>query len=417
MLGAGDLLPAALARAVASSAARSTRASARASASAAALGTSVADFSCAESIAAEVEAAVDEAMEASPAAASIIDGRDMVSIALSAADGSDVAAMDVDVEGAVDMAGQGVEVTQPSAVPVVSSSAALSPHVDTTSSTAALATPLGKNGSHAGVVGAGREDGGDAKADEEDILDSDEDSDDQDSDEDSDNQFVNLKVDLNKWSLQYLYDVFQGLGYCDVWKDSMVTFNKTGKLTAHVTRRPTDRLLRYLAWINRDEDPKASFTVYSNSGTLLYARRCDFGGIQLVHVIGLDEPRENDWSETMRFVRLFPTMDAITNCESNNNNGQFLGKKALREFWKSVNHPQKSDVYHQGDVDFKGDVRELIGVARWYPFGQEQPAASYFPDCKSADLVYMGPPFSLKTSKRRNTNGKGKLGGASGGGV
>jgi hypothetical protein len=51
-------------------------------------------------------------------------------------------------------------------------------------------------------------------------------------------------------------------------------------------------------------------------------------------------------------------MDAITNCESNNNNGQFLGKKALREFWKSVNHPQKSDVYHQGDVDFKGDVRE-----------------------------------------------------------
>jgi hypothetical protein len=39
-------------------------------------------------------------------------------------------------------------------------------------------------------------------------------------------------------------------------KISMVTFNKTGKSTAHVTRRPTDRLLRYLAWINVDEDPR-----------------------------------------------------------------------------------------------------------------------------------------------------------------
>jgi hypothetical protein len=60
-------------------------------------------------------------------------------------------------------------------------------------------------------------------------LDSDEDSDDQDSDEDSDNQFVNLKVDY-KWSLQYLYDVFQGLGYCDVWKDLNGYIQQDGKI-------------------------------------------------------------------------------------------------------------------------------------------------------------------------------------------
>ena len=363
----------------------------------------------------------------------------MVSITPSAADGSAVAAMDVDVEGALESAGQGEDLTELSAVQAVSSSAALFPHVDTAPSTAALATPLGnddrlvlgkrasagdnsedddewdqplfrravlsardtsaQNGSQAGVAGGGKEGpgGSDATGDKEDIS---------DSDEDSDDQFEMLAVDENKWSLQYLYDVFQGLRFsCDVWKDSMVTFNKVGKLTVHVTRRPTDRLLRYLSWIDRDEDPKASFTVYSNSGTLLYARRCNFGGIQLVHVIGLDEPREDDWSETMRFVRLFPTMDAITNCESETDNGQFLGKKALRKFWKSVNHSQKGDVYHLGDVDFKGDVRELIGVARWYPFRRENPAASYFTECKSADLVYMGPSFRLKIAGRGNTKG------------
>jgi hypothetical protein len=456
--------------AAASSTARS--ASARAAASAAALGTSVAGLGCAESITAggEVSSAVGsndegatqeeemalhgkEAAERStiqevgsltvpsPAAASIIDGRDMVSITPSAADGSAVAAMDVDVVGK--------DLTELSAVQAVSSSAALSPHVDMAPSTAALATPLGnddqlvlgkrasagdnsedddewdqplfrravlsardtsaQNGSQAGVAGGGKEGpgGSDATGDKEDIS---------DSDEDSDDQFEMLAVDENKWSLQYLYDVFQGLRFsCDVWKDSMVTFNKVGKLTVHVTRRPTDRLLRYLSWIDRDEDPKASFTVYSNSGTLLYARRCNFGGIQLVHVIGLDEPREDDWSETMRFVRLFPTMDAITNCESETDNGQFLGKKALRKFWKSVNHSQKGDVYHLGDVDFKGDVRELIGVARWYPFRRENPAASYFTECKSADLVYMGPSFRLKIAGRGNT--KGISNGADGGGA
>jgi hypothetical protein len=108
-------------------------------------------------------------------------------------------------------------------------------------------------------------------------------------------------------------------------------------------------------------------------------------------------------------------MDAITNCESETDNGQFLGKKALRKFWKSVNHSQKGDVYHLGDVDFKGDVRELIGVARWYPFRRENPAASYFTECKSADLVYMGPSFRLKIAGRRNT--KGKSNGADGGGA
>jgi len=247
--------------------------------------------------------------------------------------------------------------------------------------------------------GAGGED--DAEGDQEDDLDSDEDS----SDEDSSDRFKKVAVVENKWSLQYLYDLFEGLNFSgDVWQDSVVTFDKVGGLTAHVTRKPSTLLQRYLTWIERADDPKTSFTVYSNSGTLLYVRRCDYGGVQLVRVIGLDEPRDDDWSETMRFTRLFPTMHAVQNSEDGPDNGVFLGRRALRAFWSTlstVDSSQRENVYHEGDVDFKGDVRELIGVARWYPYGNDKPAPSYFPECKSADMVLVAKAFRLRQQSRK----------------
>ncbi len=115
----------------------------------------------------------------------------------------------------------------------------------------------------------------------------------------------------------------------------------------------------------------------------------------MVLVIGLDEPRNDDWSETMCFVRLFPTIHAVQHCEAGSNNGVFLGKQALRAFWNTLGSSQKGDVYHEGDVDFKGDVRELIGVARWYPYGQDKPGQNYIVDCKSADLVMVAQAFRL----------------------
>ena len=257
-----------------------------------------------------------------------------------------------------------------------------------------------------GGVGGGGE-GGDG--DEED---------DSDGDEDRDERFVRLDVDENKWSLEYLYDVFQGLNFSgDVWMDSVIAFDKVGGLTAHVTRKPTARLQRYLDWIERTDDPKVSFTVYSNSGTLLYARRCDYGGVQLVRVIGLNEPCDGDWSTTMHIVRLFPTMHAIQHCEGDADIGANLGRRSLRAFWKTLDHTQEGDVYHQGDVDFKGDVRELIGVVRWYPYGQAKPDQTYFKECKSADLVRMGSHFRLKNVQKKQGKRSERGGGASGGGV
>ena len=165
-----------------------------------------------------------------------------------------------------------------------------------------------------------------------------------------------------------------------------------------MTRKATNRLKRYLAFIERQEDPRVSFTVYSTSGTLLYVRKCDYGGVQLVslRVIGLDEPRGDDWSETMRFVRLLPTEHAVQQSEDEGDDGPKLGRESMRKIWISLPPEMKNKVYHEGDVDFKGDVRELIGVARWYPVDKGQPERGYFTECSTADLVFVGPPFRLK---------------------
>jgi hypothetical protein len=220
--------------------------------------------------------------------------------------------------------------------------------------------------------------------------------DDSASDSDSGDRFVILDVDQSKWSIEYLYNIFQGLSFGIGWTPSKVNFNKVGGLTAHVTRIPTARLKRYLAEIKHGADPKASFTVYPASGTLLYARKCDYGGVQLVRVTGLAEPCENDWSKTMHFRRYFSTFEALKHCEAAKDNGPALGRTSLRKFWTSRGSKQDDYVYHEGDCVFNGDVRELIGVARWYPVDKGKPERGYFTECNMADLVFVGGPFRLK---------------------
>jgi hypothetical protein len=249
----------------------------------------------------------------------------------------------------------------------------------------------------------GRDGGGlgDAdKGDEEDDLESDSDS------GESGDRFVLLDVDQNKWSIEYLYNIFQGLSFGIGWSPSKVNFNKVGGLTAHVTRMPTCRLKRYLAEIKHAADPKASFTVYPASGTLLYARKCDYGGVQLVRVTGLAEPCENDWSKTMHFRRYFSTYEALQHCEAAKDNGPALGRTSLRKFWNSRGSKQDDYVYHEGDCVFNSDVRELIGVARWYPVDQGQPQRAYFTECNMADLVFVGRQFRLKLVEDEGCGGE-----------
>ena len=236
----------------------------------------------------------------------------------------------------------------------------------------------------------GRDGGGSGDSDKGD------EEDDSESDSDSDDRFVILDVDGNKWSIEYLYNIFQGLSYGIGWSPSKVNFNKVGGLTAHVTRMPTARLKRYLAEIKHVADPKASFPVYPASGTLLYARKCDYGGVQVVRVTTLAEPCENDWSKTMHFRRYFSTYQALQHCEAAKDDGPAFGKKSLRKFWNLRGAKQDDYVYHEGDCVFNGDVRELIGVARWYPVDKGQPERGYFTECSTADLVFVGPPFRLK---------------------
>ena len=232
------------------------------------------------------------------------------------------------------------------------------------------------------------------------------------SDNGEDIEFGNIDVDHNKYSIQYCYDVFAALtpnhpiGQDTVWKTSLVALKKLPNSSivseASVQRRPTTRLIGYLKSLEPPREFSAQFTLFPGSGLFKYIRFCSFAGAQVVSVLSLQDPvpqdnGELDWSRTMRFRRLFETVEAIQHCEADRDQGCDRGKRYLRKF---LAENKVENVYHEGDVEFTGDVREIIGVARWYALRQGEPVESTWTECKHADLIAVGDSFRLRLHRR-----------------
>ena len=85
--------------------------------------------------------------------------------------------------------------------------------------------------------------------------------------------------------------------------------------------------------------------------------------------------------------------------------GLHLARPDLLKFKESLVSYQKLhrpwtvgyEVYHESDVIENVDIRDLIGVVKWYPFrSRDPPDTRYFPapyDVPTADLIYIGDPF------------------------
>ena len=105
------------------------------------------------------------------------------------------------------------------------------------------------------------------------------------------------------------------------------------------------------------------------------------------------------------------TDHALKECLSQANCGIHLGKTSLKKIKNELKKCQKEqypwtegeDVYHESDVLEDADIRELIGVVRWYSFRSgEGPDSNYFKDYQTADLIYIAEPFvqSIRKAKR-----------------
>ena len=268
---------------------------------------------------------------------------------------------------------------------------------------------VGGDGGDGGGVGGGDDDGGDG-----------EESEDSEESEESDAEFADVQLDNNTNSIEFLYNVFAACtpswprNSDNIWAPSIVRFQDyQGLNSATVSRNPTPHLRRLLGTFNPMPDARMTFTVYLNCHFLRYILYQSYSGLVVVKVEALSEHVDGDWSKTARIRRVMSTKHALEQCRALTNEGIHLGRRALTTFQSSLDDYQRvarpwtlgSEVYHESDVVEDVDVRELIGVVRWYPFrSAEPPGPTYFAapyNYPTADLIYIGEPFRQTIKKDR----------------
>ena len=235
----------------------------------------------------------------------------------------------------------------------------------------------------------------------------------EDDDEEGENYaFADVDVDENTHSINFIYNVFDGccsrthpLNSDNIWQPSIVSFKEyQGVISATVSRRPAPLLRIFLDSLDTKLHAKMTFDVYLNCNFLRYILRQSWSGMVVVKVEALREPDGDDWSKTAQIRRVMTTEHAILECEDKADEGTHLGRQSLLKFQKSLEDDQNArpwtagrEIYHESDVVEDVDVRELIGVVRWYPFrSRYPPGPTYFKkpyEYPEADLIYIGESF------------------------
>jgi hypothetical protein len=223
--------------------------------------------------------------------------------------------------------------------------------------------------------------------------------------------------------LEFLYRAFWGCNpnypaiQENIWMHSRVDWKEhNGAKAPRVTRRPTDLLQRFLKTFVPVHDARMAFTVYQHCNYLMYVLRQDDVGLVVVKVDTVSENDGEDWSKTAKIRRVMTTAHAIEQCHFKKDRGINLGSDELHKFQETLEEFQRvhkpwtvgCDVYHESDVVEDVDIRELIGVVRWYPFGSaDAPEANHFKapydEYQTAELIYIGQPFQQTIRKARRS--------------
>jgi hypothetical protein len=198
-------------------------------------------------------------------------------------------------------------------------------------------------------------------------------------------------------------------------KDTAVFNVIVGKpLEVTITRRASPYLKRLLAMKKAhgscpaeiSDDVGIKFDVRANSGRNYYMMYHDFAGVLIVKVEGLNKPDVNSvlnedesWAKTMTFRRVFDTKDAVTKAKGQKDNGIYMGEKAMREVWRKELEKQLAPTVHEGDCTYEGDIRTLVGVARWKKEGMDDLSQDYFVEYLRSDLLVTGSSVCQNVSK------------------
>jgi len=139
------------------------------------------------------------------------------------------------------------------------------------------------------------------------------------------------------------------------------------------------------------------FDVRANSGRNYYLMYHDYAGVVIIKLESIVKPEENKdfyedkkWAKTMTFRRVFETQDALAKAKNQNDNGIYMGEKAMREVWRKEFEDKQAPTVHEGDCVYEGDIRTLVGVARWIKEGMNDLSKDYFSEYQRADLLETG---------------------------
>ena len=231
--------------------------------------------------------------------------------------------------------------------------------------------------------------------------------------------YADHDLDENPHSIAFVYDTFNACtpdwpkNSDNIWLFSKVVFKAfDGEKAAEVTRKPSAHLKGLLATFDPAPNAVMKFTVYQRCRFLKYILRDSYSGCVVVTVEALYDPNGDDWSKTMRIRRVMSTEHALKECCSPKDEGINLGKLSLQKFQKHFQQDQRQwikskEVYHESDVVEEADIRNLVGVVRFYCYrASDAPDENFFKppfDYHSADLIYIGDPFRQTIRKvKRN---------------
>jgi hypothetical protein len=232
------------------------------------------------------------------------------------------------------------------------------------------------------------------------------------------------------WSLGFCFDLHNYLwnkyaNYTGPWLESSVQFEND---SISVTRRPQKFASTEFAQCGIRLDLKICFNLSVGDDDAacghFFIMFDEHAGAMLIDITSTAKPaapkkqaagkaivaaasKHSDWwASSAKYRRAYRATEAMNRTDSKRDKKHTIGEDSLKKFAEAENEEKPESItYHVGDCEYTGDLRNIIGVVRWFP-------ASYR-DSKSpspllarekwpyphADLVFVGPRFSEKASK------------------
>ena len=221
-----------------------------------------------------------------------------------------------------------------------------------------------------------------------------------------------------------VWDWHQGADGVRTWDHSKVVFSDSNGDEANLSRhssRTTSKapsvskasIERVKLYKSAHFDPKISFEVSKSLRNKCFCVVYDhFSGSMLASVSEILKPRRcsdrtEDWTGTLKFYRVYASAEAVNVVKNDSKAPHGDGKNALKLVAAETDvHAALTEfTYHRGDVEYPGDVRDIIGLVRWLPVRYKADpgglSPDYFKGYEPFDLIYVGFDINERVSKAR----------------